>query len=351
MATENDPRRRLLEAIAWNVDRLINLDISGYGVIGELYRAACDHYGGPLTLKAAERLRAELTPGTHFIVTCGWLMPGFYPYGETDGPVGAATLGRALALGLGARMLVVTEAEMAPIVTATCRAAGLNVMTEASLAAAPRPPHPGNPYCVVLPFPIGEAEGRQEALRIFERYTPKAVLAIEKNGPNAEGRYCMVDGSDNSDCVIKAGLLFEEAARRGIFTVGIGDRGNEIGFGAIAGVPRRLLPHGPAATDATVVDLLITAAVSNWGASGIAAVLAVLLARPELMHDTATESRMLEACIAAGGVDGFSCRPIPVTDGMPAEAHVAVAALLNTLARAPAATQPSIFATPLIDLA
>jgi hypothetical protein len=350
MAAGDDKRRSLTEAIAWNVDRLINLDVSGYGVIGQLYEAACAHYGGPLVLRAAERLRQALAPGANFLVTCGWLMPGFYPYGETDGPIGAATLGRTLTLGLGARMLVATEAEMVPIVAAACRAAGLNVMSEAELAAAPRPPHPNNAHCLILPFPIGEAEGRAETQRIFERYAPKAVVAIEKNGPNALGRYCMVAGDDNSDCVIKAGLLFEAAAARGVLTIGIGDRGNEIGFGAIAEVPRRLLPHGQAATDTTVVDVLVTAAVSNWGASGIAAALAALMGRPELLHDPATEARMLAATVAVGGIDGFSCRPIAVTDGMPEEVHVGIAAILNTLVRAPAATQPSVFSTPLIKL-
>jgi hypothetical protein len=82
--------RRLVEAIAWNIDRLVNLDVSGYGVIAALYDAALAHYGGPLCLQAARRLAAGLNGGGHFIVTSGWLMPGFYPYGETDGPIGAA---------------------------------------------------------------------------------------------------------------------------------------------------------------------------------------------------------------------------------------------------------------------
>ncbi len=345
-----DPHARLVAQIALNIDRLVNLDISGYGVIGELYHAAAAHYGAPLSLLAARRLAGALQAGDNFLVTCGWLMPGFYPYGETDGPIGAATLGRALGLAFGARMIVVTEAEMVPIVTASCRAAGLNVMTEDDLAAAPRPPHRNNLYCLVVPFPIDAGAGRDETTRLFETYEPKAVVAIEKNGPNQEGRYCMVDGADNSDCVIKAGLLFDAAARQNILTVGIGDRGNEIGFGAIAEVPRRLLPFGEQATDSTVVDVLVPAAVSNWGASAIAAALAADLDRPELLHDIATESRMLAATIAAGGVDGFSCQPVPATDGMTETVHAGVCALLHGLVAAPAAKSPSVFSTPIIDL-
>ena len=339
---------RLKILICENVDQLINLDISGYGVIAELFRAAREHYGGPLTLRAARKLRHALSEGDYFLVTTGWLCPGFYPYGETDGPIGAATLGRALAIGLGARMLVVTEDRMVPIVVATCRAAGLNVMTEEDLQRSPRPPHPRNPYCIVLPFPFEADAGAAETQRIFNTFNPKAVIAIEKNGPNRNGRYSMIDGSDNSDCVIKAALLFEEATRREVLTIGLGDRGNEIGFGDIHDVPRRILPFGEDATDTTKVDMLVTAAVSNWAASGIAAALAADLDRPEVMHDPAVESRMLHRCIDAGGFDGFSCRPIPVSDGMVEPVHVGVCALLNELVRAPAAKEPSVFSTPVI---
>ena len=78
--------------------RLINLDISGYGVIARLYEAARALHNRPVTLVAAERLRERVGDGGYFFVASGWLMPGTYPCGETDGPVGAATIGRALGL-------------------------------------------------------------------------------------------------------------------------------------------------------------------------------------------------------------------------------------------------------------
>ena len=241
------------------------------------------------------------------------------------------------------RRLAVVQARIA----AACRAAGLNVLSEDDIARAPRPPHPNIPMCIIVPIPIPLEAARSEAKRLFDTYDPKAILSVEKNGPNAEGLYCMVGGEDNSDCVIKAAEFFYEAARRGVLTIGIGDRGNEIGFGAIAEVPRRVLPFGEQATDSTVVDVLVTAAVSNWGASAIAASLAAMLERPEVMHDTDTESRMLHRCIDAGGVDGFGCTPIPVTDGMREPAHIGICALLNEIVRAAATKVPSVFATPL----
>ncbi len=336
----------LIDQIADNVDRLINLDISGYGVIAHIYKAARALHDRPITLVAAQKLRERLQNGGAFFATSGWLMPGTYPYGETDGPIGAATMGRALGLAFGARMVLLTEDRMVECTTAACRAAGLNVLTEEDLSRAPRPVHPRFLHCIIVPFPIDDAAAVKETRRLFDTYEPKALVAIEKNGPNQKGRYSMIDGSDNSDCVAKAGRLFEEAQRRRVLTIGIGDRGNEIGFGAIAEVPRKVLPFGENATDNTTVDILVTAAVSNWGASGIAATLAALLGRPDIMHDTATESRMLHRCIDAGAVDGFTCRPVPLSDGMQESTHVAICALLNELVRAPAVNINGLFSTP-----
>ena len=337
----------LTRHIAENVDRLINLDISGYGVIGRLYEAARAYHGDPLTLLAAWSLKERLSPEQHAFITSGWIMPGVYPYGETDGPIGAAILARALAIAFGARSVILTEDRMVGPTVAACRAAGLNVLFEEDLLRAPRPAHRKNLYCIVVPVPYGDEEAMAFAKKLFETYDPKALIAIEKNGPNDDGQYCMVDGEDNSDCVIRAGRFFEEAARRSVLTIGIGDRGNEIGFGSIKEVPQSLLPKGKAATCTLTVDVLVTAAVSNWGAAGIAAVLAAMLDRPDVMHDSVTEARMLEKSLDAGAIDGFAYRPVPMTDGMHAAVHVAVATLLNELVRAPAATGPIVSSTPL----
>ena len=331
----------LTDLIAENVDRLINLDISGYGVIAHLYEAARALHDRPLTLLAAQQLRERLQDGGTVFVTAGWVMPGTYPYGETDGPIGAATLGRALSLAFGTRMVVLTEDRMIECTAAACRAAGLSVLTEDDAKRAPRPVHPRLSHCVIVPFPVDDEAAVRETTRLFDAYQPKALVAIEKNGPNHKGLYSMVDGTDNSDCVAKAGRLFEEAQRRKVLTIGIGDRGNDIGFGAIAQILADVND-----LDNTTVDILVTAAVSNWGASGIAAMLAALLGRPEVMHDIATESRMLHKCIDAGAVDGFTCRPVPMSDGMQESTHVAICALLNELVRAPAVNINGLFSTP-----
>jgi hypothetical protein len=76
-------------------------------------------------------------------------------------------------------------------------------------------------------------------------------------------------------------------------------------------------------------DVLVAAAVSNWGAYGIAAVLAALLRRPEVLHDAETEYRMLLACVAAGGMDGAYARLVPMVDGTAAEIQTSLITILH----------------------
>ena len=57
-----------------------------------------------------------------------------------------------------------------------------------------------------------------------------------------------------------------QAAVRGIPTVGVGDGGNEIGMGNVAGAIEQRLTLEPCAVR---VNCLVIATVSNWGAFGI----------------------------------------------------------------------------------
>src|SRR6266545_3810990 len=105
----NGQREGLIGIIAESVDRLITVDF-GYGVIHELNEAARQRYGKAPALLAAERLRERVHPGDTVIIATGCTYPGFeLVVGEPDGPMGAASLARALALGLRAKPVVVAE--------------------------------------------------------------------------------------------------------------------------------------------------------------------------------------------------------------------------------------------------
>jgi len=76
------------------------------------------------------------------------------------------------------------------------------------------------------------------------------------------------------------------------------------------------------------VDHLVVAGVSNWGAYGVVAQLARLTGRP-LLHTPDEERRLIDACVAAGAVDGITRRPERTVDGLDADTHAAIVALLG----------------------
>jgi hypothetical protein len=341
----------LIESIAESVDRLITVDF-GYGVIHELNEAARRRYGRVPVLLAAERLRERVHAGDTVIIATGCTYPGFeLVVGEPDGPMGAASLARALALGLRAKPVIVTEECLMDGVRAAVRGAGLNTLTVDHLV---RLSPDINRSATVLSFPIDDQLAIAESARMFDELRPAAVVAIEKLGPNDRGVYHMVKGHDSSAFQAKAARLFDVARARGALRIGVGDRGNEIGMGAIADTVKRLLPYGArcqcpcggGVADATDVDVVVPGTCSNWGAYGIAACLAALVDDPDILHDARAEARMLRGCIDAGMADGISILCEPAVDGIPEEVHVAIVTTLNAIVRAPVARAKSVFSTP-----
>ena len=340
----NDP---LLHQIGLNVDALISCDLLSYGVIGPLFeRARVRQGGGPLALRGARLLAERLAEGGCAMIATGLILPGHHPYGETDGPLGAAVLARALAYGLERPIAVACEAELAGLLSALLRRAGLQVVApEALLASAGR-----RPAAAVLAIPLEEAEAASWAARVLSEFDVRALVSIERNGANREGRYCMVNGTDLGEGIGKAVPLMLEAERRGIASIGIGDRGNELGFGPVTDIVAEILPLGDTAADTTPSSLALPATVSNWGAYGLAACLAALLENPELLHSAELELALAETAVAAGGVDGMSGRAEAGADGIGPAVHAALATLLQEAYRARAARNPSPFSTPLIGV-
>jgi hypothetical protein len=269
--------------------------------------------------------------------------------------MGAAGLARALALGLRAKPVIVTEECLVGGVRAATRGAGLNVLTVDHLM---RLSPDLNRSAVVQSFPVDDTQAIEASHRMLDDLRPSALVAIEKLGPNERGVYHMVKGHDSSAFQAKVGRLFEAAIPRGVLTIGVGDRGNEIGMGVIAETVKRLLPYGArcqcpcgaGVADATRVDVVVPGTCSNWGAYGIAACLAALLDMPEILHDASAETRMLHACIDAGMADGISILCEPAVDGIAEDVHRAIVTLLNAVVQAPVATATSVFSTPLFGV-
>ena len=86
--------------------------------------------------------------------------------------------------------------------------------------------------------------------------------------------------------------LVELAREKHIFTVGIGDNGNELGCGVILDEVQKIQPWDKVCqcpcqsgiASSSEVDILLMAAVSNWGVYGINLLLAYLLNNIDLIH-------------------------------------------------------------------
>jgi hypothetical protein len=287
------------------------------GVIQPLFAAAREVQGQPLTFLAADGLRRHVKRGDRVLVVTGAGTPPWLPKGETDGPLGAAVIARALEIGLGAKpVLLAEERNLGPVIAA---------VEAAGLAVVDRDMFTQRTGCVIAaPLPLGEAAGHDMTESLFREHRPSAIVFVEKAGPNAKGLFHSLLGTSRKpDTMANAHLLAERAKAAGVFTVGIADGGNEIGCGLILDAVGNIQPFGRVSKNpddggiatVTTTDVLVFAAISNWGAYGVAAALAGLLGRVDVLHDTETERRMLERCVDAGAMDGVEARQVTLVDG------------------------------------
>jgi D-glutamate cyclase len=299
-----------------NLDRVVTVEMRPpslpQGFVPRLYAAARGS-GPPIVQRIAEEL-AALEPGKIAIFT-GVMVPPYLKIGEMDGPPGGAVL--AAALGeLGHDVQLVVESAQVGAARALCDVAGADGALVTSLAAD------GN----------GDATSYASGL--------DAAIAIEKLSANAQGIRHSVLGTRLDSMDERTDRVFQELSRLGRLTIGIGDGGNEIGFGALGGEVRRILGDRADCTcgcdggivAATATRFLLPCAISNSGAYAVTAGLALALERPDLCPDAALVGALLETGLAAGLLDGGTLDPgFLGDDGVPGAAITAVVELLSTI--------------------
>lgn len=326
-----------LTRMAETLDRMVNLDISARGIIPYLYEAARMREGQPLTLAAVNLLQRSVRPGDKVFIATGWVdQPMVAPdCGESDGPPGALALARALRLALKASPVIFVDGCLVEGMKQIARAAGFQCVPPDNLA-----------YSIernrlltvsVLPFPVHPEECQKEASNIIDRLKPAACIAIERGGMNCDGVIHTMDGMNSGDFHAKLDYLFRAAGERGIATIAVGDGGNEIGMGNIADAVRRHVPHGEKCrcscgggiAAATKVDVLVTAAISNWGAYALAALLGAATGVLDALNDPGMEARVLRATAEAGFHDSILGSVTPGADGCTSGVHQALVTLLR----------------------
>jgi hypothetical protein len=313
--------------VATIVDDLTTTDIGGRDAIDPLSAAARDQQGPNPAMQAAERLTEVVDPGDTVLVLTGFLIPPAMVQ-ETDGPLGAVSVARAVEGALDANTIIACEPAGVEICERTATAGGLRVLDRAAAAGSTQ-------SVSVDPFPADRSEARSYVEELLTDVEPAAVVAVEKVAPNTEGVYHNMAGYDVTDQTAKVDELYRRLPAD-VSTIAVGDAGNEVGMGRVQQTVKAEIqygaecqcPCGGGTASAIETDLLVPATVSNWGGHAIAACLSELTQTP-VLHDPDVERRMLVQASMAGAVDGIGGGTTAWCDGMPPAVHESVLRLIH----------------------
>jgi len=200
---------------------------------------------------------------------------------ETDGPVGTIALYNALEK-LGATPVIVCGRPLSEALASNYR---------------------------VHEIRVGDHDHReQEAIEALDKYTPQAIVSIERPGQAADGSYYNMRGENISarTACFDTFMNLSECP-----TIAIGDGGNEIGMGKV-GEALEDLKIVPAVTGC---DELIIADVSNWGAYAIISLLSVWHGN-DLLKEIDPDG-ILQYISQLGSVDGVTRINQLTEDGLP----------------------------------
>lgn len=328
----------MTDELAWEratgqtVDRLITIDPrrTGYAaepeLVRKLYQAAREREAVPLTYGASRAILQAVEPYDTVLILTGAGESPWFPAGETDGPPGAVALAHALSLGVDLRPVIATEDRITDTVSGAAHAVGLADVSFEVLQCR-------DSALSVVSYPTGRADADATAERFLERYDPSVILAVEKMGPNASG---VIRQEVEMEQTAWVEPIITKAASRDIPTIGIGDRGNEIGFGKIADDVADIYSNADRFSNIACrvpTDHLVVSGVSNWGAYGVSAMLALLTETPDALHTPDQESDLLRAQSMAGSMDAITHRPVPTVDGTSEATQRGIIAILNMLVR------------------
>jgi hypothetical protein len=235
------------------IEAIIQQDVNNRGLAKDPADNLITRCAGDFT--SACRSLAEAPPRAVGVVTGFYIPSAGLP--ETDGPLGAYFLARALA-HLGWRVYLFSE----PACCDALRTAG-----ELDRHRSGR--------VTIHPLPLGDRESIAPLQGDITH-----LLAIERPGPSyldddlpPEHRdQChTMGGKIVTQHTYPAHRWFEDAAGK-LTTIGIGDGGNEIGMGKIPrNVIARNIPNGQLVACRVRVDHNIVCGISNWGAYALAA--------------------------------------------------------------------------------
>jgi len=274
-------------------------------------------------LQAAARNHAEDAPlcssvidvllehrGERVALFTGFVVPEAFPGGENDGPLGTVALARALELA-GFDVGIHADPQVLDHTTWLAAEIGADIRVNPIFA---------NPSAEFV-----------DSIDV--------AIAIEKPGENSEGHLHAWSGRRIEEGSISIDALFRDLHASDKPTIAIGDRGNEIGFGAIHDEVLSLVPEarrctcgcGGGTAAVTPADHLYPAAVSNWGAYGVCAGLAVATGDRSLALRPDEEERLLNVAAVRGCRDGLLKTVAFGVDGISGSVSIRIVGALEEL--------------------
>ncbi|HZK56766.1 MAG TPA: DUF4392 domain-containing protein [Clostridia bacterium] len=227
--------------------------------------------------KAAESLKKADT----VLIVTGFVIKDRL-FGETDGPIGAVSIAGALEM-LGKNAIIITDIYSREILETALELACSETVLEI----------------------INEHEGTDFYKTILDKYKPDCLISIERPGKAEDGLMYSMTGECISGLVPSMDCLFEEAKKRGLCTIGIGDGGNEIGMGKIKQHVIENVPNGDIIAASFATDYLILSGVSNWGAHALVAAMSILFNK-DLLYDVEMGEKLLRTIVDVGAVNGMT---------------------------------------------
>jgi D-glutamate cyclase len=296
---------------------IIGTDAGGRGmkaliVPGDLFRAATIFVHLSLRGKQGRSCHHHLRPSQR----CLGILSGFpccmdhTPPTETDGPAGAAAIGRA-ALALGyTRVVVVTDDCNYDVFRAACE--GTDILVES--------------------FPSKFAGPDEERFSALAQ-SLSLLVACERAGPAQDGSCYTMRGIDMTVRGLIAPLHRLVYECNNVPFLAIGDGGNELGMGKVYDMVKASINNGELIGCVVRADHLIAASVSNWGGYALAGAAALVKAGDETnandsaakewvrrcLPTEAEEIALLNRCVAVGCRDGVTGKMEATVDGMPVE--------------------------------
>lgn len=229
------------------------------------------------------------------------------PVGETDGPSGIAWLARALDM-LGV-----------PVRVYTGKVSYRQIKAALDCAA------PGVPL-VQLPHRPTAQWAREE----LADFNPSHLVTLERPGPAPDGTCYNSRALSLDDITADSEILFEEAKKAGVETIAVGDGGNELGMADCRPVVEAYVARGKIICVRQAARHTLVAGVSNWWGWGLAAALG-MASKKDLLPTPEEENALLNAVVAADGVDGASHRFEATVDDIPQEFHLEILAKLRAV--------------------